>query len=470
MKKTLLLAAAALIVASGSMQAKSFKRGFSVNSLQKSEYELLAEGATWFYNWATVPSVSNTGRWENSGLEFIPMTWTSNWGEDQLENFLKEHPETKYLLGYNEPNFTDQAHLTPAQAAEDWPRVVAIAQKYGLKLVSPAVNWSSWAQYNDPITWLDEFFSLLPDKGESIDYIACHFYMPGAEAVKGNIDRLTKYGKPIWLTEFCAATGEISNSTQTQADYMTETIQMLEQHPDVYRYAWFMAYTTNKNWNAINLISSKTIGELSDLGVIFVNMPTFDKSVWQPVGEMIAASEYVDQSGVSLQPTTDKTDTNFALDVIDFGGSTKTDKIIYQFHVPAAGKYTLHLRLAASSNTKLDLYANDDLVLNSQVLKATGGKGLWDDDYVDIELPAGDVSLKFVASRSMQLHALGLFEASAASQLEAEKAFYVQGNSIVAKEDVKVVDLTGCTHPATDLAPGVYIVSGSWGARKIVIK
>ncbi len=36
----------------------------------------------------------------------------------------------KYILGYNEPNFSDQANLTPQAAASDWPNLERVANKY----------------------------------------------------------------------------------------------------------------------------------------------------------------------------------------------------------------------------------------------------------------------------------------------------------------------------------------------------
>lgn len=35
----------------------------------------------------------------------------------------------KYLLGFNEPNFKEQADMTPTQAANAWPSLQAVATK-----------------------------------------------------------------------------------------------------------------------------------------------------------------------------------------------------------------------------------------------------------------------------------------------------------------------------------------------------
>ncbi|CAN0554626.1 unnamed protein product, partial [Ectocarpus sp. 8 AP-2014] len=46
-----------------------------------------------------------------------------------------------YLLGFNEPNYGEQANLTPQEAADLWPQVRQQADDLGMELVSPAVNF-----------------------------------------------------------------------------------------------------------------------------------------------------------------------------------------------------------------------------------------------------------------------------------------------------------------------------------------
>lgn len=63
------------------------------------------------------------------------------------------------ILAYNEPNLTDQANMTPTRASELWPNLVAVAEKLGMRLTSPAMNYGTLAGYSDPEVWLDEFYS-----------------------------------------------------------------------------------------------------------------------------------------------------------------------------------------------------------------------------------------------------------------------------------------------------------------------
>ena len=60
------------------------------------------------------------------------------------------------ILAYNEPNLTDQANMTPTRASELWPNLVAVAEKLGMRLTSPAMNYGTLAGYSDPEVWLDD--------------------------------------------------------------------------------------------------------------------------------------------------------------------------------------------------------------------------------------------------------------------------------------------------------------------------
>jgi len=48
--------------------------------------------------------------------------------------------------------------MTPAQAAESWPKLKALAQDCGLKIVSPAMNYGTMPGYENPTRWFEEFF------------------------------------------------------------------------------------------------------------------------------------------------------------------------------------------------------------------------------------------------------------------------------------------------------------------------
>ncbi|MBP8851004.1 MAG: T9SS type A sorting domain-containing protein [Breznakibacter sp.] len=233
------------------------------------------------------------------------MVWTTdgtkiNFDDTALRAYLNTHPNVKYLLGFNEPNFTNQANITPQQAAAAWPKMEKVAQDYGLKLVSPAVNYSpnaSWVSnlatlptlpsgmawriqnkqgeehygevnINDPFNWLTAFFAYYPTA--KVDYIACHCYMNTASVVIGYVnDFITKFNRPVWLTEYCGWDNGITKSGQES--YMRETIASFDANPNVFRYAWFFGrdlYTVAP----YSSLLTPNYGELSTLGKIYANL------------------------------------------------------------------------------------------------------------------------------------------------------------------------------------------------------
>ena len=181
---------------------KSAKRGVSFNFLYITDLPLLSPYISWDYNWGNTPNEDAATWFDANEMDFCPMCWNGKYDADKIRAFVAAHPNTKYLLAFNEPNLTDQANMVPSKAAELWPPVVALAKELNLKLVSPAMNYGTLAGYSDPVKWLDEFFA---QPGVSIDdvyAIAIHCYMASASAVKSYVERFEKYDKPIWMTAY----------------------------------------------------------------------------------------------------------------------------------------------------------------------------------------------------------------------------------------------------------------------------
>ena len=111
--------------------------------------------SSWWYSWSTTtgfkgrfsfcneasqnpknPTPTETAR--ANGMEFVPMFWSSvndpnTLSSEQIANL----DAATHVMGYNEPERTDQANLTPYQAASMWGNLVTIAQTYELKIVGP---------------------------------------------------------------------------------------------------------------------------------------------------------------------------------------------------------------------------------------------------------------------------------------------------------------------------------------------
>lgn len=243
------------------------KRGLAYGYNSVADLQALSPGISWWYNWAPHPDNPAVGAAHASlGVEFVPMAWNEN----DLPKLAAEVPaDAKYLLGFNEPNFGNQANLTPEAAAAAWPQITKFAQEHNLATVSPAVNYcGSPCNETDPFVWLDKFFAACP--GCKVDYIAMHWYACDKSALTWYLGQFeSKYDKPLWLTELACLDDPGDHSAAGQAAYMSDALAILENDPRVFRYAWFTGRSPSSP--AIDLLGAD--GQLTPLGQEYVTHP-----------------------------------------------------------------------------------------------------------------------------------------------------------------------------------------------------
>jgi len=256
--------------------AKSAKRGIAYDLSSAADYAALAPGVSWWYDWSDAPhgGTANDLR-DRYSMDFIPMLWNGSFNDAQITAMLQANPRIGYLLVVNEPNLTDQANLTPAQAAALWPRFEAIAKATGVKIVGPQITWGTMPGFSDPVVWMDAFYKAYRDangnRDPQIDYLGFHWYDYG---LSDQVDRLTKYGKPFWVTEFAnwhKGDGDAAiDSVAKQKTQMTEMVKVCEDRADVFRYAWFTGRWSDDSVHT-NLLG--TDGQLSELGQLYLSLP-----------------------------------------------------------------------------------------------------------------------------------------------------------------------------------------------------
>lgn len=289
---------------------KSAKRGVAFNFKQAEDLPLLSPSCSWAYNWGNTQTDDAALWFDSNEMDYCPMTWNGNYNADQIRAYVKAHPKTKYLLGFNEPNLTDQCNMTPAEAAAHWGEVVALAKELGLQLVSPAMNYGTLAGYSDPVKWLDEFFAQPNVSLDDVYAIAVHCYMSSPSAVKNYIEMFRKYGKPVWLTEFCAW-DPVPGSIESQMDYMCAVLNYLEQEPLVERYAWFIPRESKPVDSApyMQLLTHTSPVELTDLGVLYTQFSSFDTKAYPLLSNGVGAHQYIALSSntISLRVAENKT-------------------------------------------------------------------------------------------------------------------------------------------------------------------
>jgi hypothetical protein len=254
---------------------KSAKRGIAYDLADPRDFAALAAGVSWWYNWSPQPNRraprDPAARYD---MDFYPMAWGSGFDAAAIHSYLRAHPRIKYLLVLNEPNITSEANLTPQAAAELWPRIESLAEAERVSIVGPALTAGNMPGYGDPIVWLDDFhaaFRARHGREPRIDYLAFHWYDYGLAA---QLDRLDKYGKRLWVTEFAnwhsGSDGDSVNSPQQQARQMADMVETCEARDDVMRYAWFIGrWSPDPHYTSLLGIP----GSLTPMGRLYLALP-----------------------------------------------------------------------------------------------------------------------------------------------------------------------------------------------------
>jgi hypothetical protein len=232
------------------------KRGIAANTAPGPAF---FPAVTWWYNWAL------TGPGAGAGIEFVPMMW------DEATVNRAIPAGSKFLLGFNEPNFMAQANLTAQAAAGLWPMLQASARNAGAAIVSPALNFCGPAAEcngTDPFQYMKDFFAACA--GCQVDYVAVHWYNCDLPSLRdylepgGNLQGWEQFGKPVWLTEFSCNPGD--TVAQNEA-FMRLAIPYLESNPNVFRYSWFSA-SPIPNARLVNNDGTPTA-----LGQVYISLP-----------------------------------------------------------------------------------------------------------------------------------------------------------------------------------------------------
>ena len=311
------------------------------------DLNVIDERMTWFYNWGRSPFESISGIYPSHNIDYTPMLWGRNSSEDEVRQFLDNSPNTKYLLGFNEPTHLHQANMTPQEAASLWPILEGIADDYNLKLVSPAVGNSSLYSAWD---YLDVFFEACTDC--RVDYIAVHKYGKDTENFKTFIRESYQYGKPVWVTEYAGAGGYNGSGWPNTADdhieFLAKTTRWLESEVNVYRYAWFVGRSGIgiNNWPYNSLLGED--GATTALGELYFSIPSTDY-LYQTGVKIPAVGAnnlaYIDYTEISDGD-------NIIATTADTSGSSYLE---FDFDIQEAQNYVLEIRVASPSNASLTL-------------------------------------------------------------------------------------------------------------------
>jgi Glycosyl hydrolase catalytic core len=217
--------------------------------------DLTRLGATWWYNWVTSPGSCKAN-------EFVPMiAGKAEKTPEAVTAALTKIKAAGYrtVLGFNEPNKTDQANLSLESVVGMWPALTADPE---MRVGSPATS-------ADAKQWFEDFMAQVDAKGLRVDFVAIHWYgwnagsCNDAKELEAYITWAEQFERPIWITEFGCLNASNSSAEVVQGFYAS-ALQAFGRHPSVERYAWYP-------WTANNeLVLS---GDLTALGNAFAAAP-----------------------------------------------------------------------------------------------------------------------------------------------------------------------------------------------------
>jgi hypothetical protein len=204
------------------------------------------------YNWGQVEN-------NDIGTNFIPMMHGPSKATSQewLANVEKAVKKgSKAVMGFNEPDHSEQANLSPAAACSAWKEYMnPIASSHpDLTIIGPSVTNGPPPMGTD---WLSRFHDACPDAVVHATNI--HFYDIYEKATidrfKAQVEKAAAiYGKPVWVTEFGLNPG---SATQEQAaSFLKEAMAYLDASDKVQGYSWFMVGTGENQLNSGNGLSA----------------------------------------------------------------------------------------------------------------------------------------------------------------------------------------------------------------------
>ncbi|HEY0551540.1 MAG TPA: glycosyl hydrolase, partial [Verrucomicrobiae bacterium] len=185
----------------------------------------------WLYNW-------NLDRNSPLDWEYTPIRQVRYW--PSLDQDWKTRGAT-HVLGYNEPDHTDQANMSVGDAISSWPDLLWP----GLRVGAPAVS-------DGGLSWLYDFMAQADAAGLRVDYVPVHYYRCYGNVgdANGTANQFYNFLKgiydvvkrPLWVTEWNNGanwTGCADPTFAQQEAAVQAMIDMLENTPFVERYALY---------------------------------------------------------------------------------------------------------------------------------------------------------------------------------------------------------------------------------------
>jgi hypothetical protein len=377
-------------------QVQSRKRGIAVNSMSAADFEAVAPGVSWYYNWGATPATLPN----DVTMDFIPMAWNgSSSFQTSISNYLAAGNRPWRVFAINEPNLQGQAFMTPSNTAVTFKQVKALCDPYNIPVICP--HMAEGSASNQSITAYDPIQMTNVTYTSPIPFLYAFLYYCGATTPAGvSTHSYGGYGdlthwtgvfhndwptQTVWATEFDGS-GAASDA-QALATLIPE-VDYCERTPWIEGYSWFMSRISG---NPYNSLLSSTSGVLTAAGQAYVQMPVHQTNLFYRIPGQLQAMRYVTMNQMSIAPTTD-VDGIANMQSTAAGGS-----LDYNIQVDAAGNYPLNFRVSGAIGT-IQIYENGTLLGTANATQ-TG----WATVSANVALPAGTQTLHVVLGANGQL-------------------------------------------------------------------
>ncbi len=373
---------------------QSRKRGIAVNSMSAADFEAVAPGVSWYYNWGATP-LTLPG---DVTMDFIPMAWNGNSGfQTSISSYLAAGNRPWRVFALNEPNLKGQAFMTPAASATTFLQVKAICDPYNIPVIAP--HMAAGSAPADSITAYDPILGSNVTYTTQEPFINAFFYYCGSTPPTGMATHIyDNYGaiasitgtlhteyptQKIWLTEFDA------NGATSDAQVLATLIPAVdycERTPWIEGYSWFMARFSDP----YNSLLTSSSGVLTAAGQAYVQMPVHETNLFYRIPGQLQAARYVTMNQMNIAPTTD---TNGLADMISAAAGASLN---YNIQVDTAGSYPLNFRVSGATG-QISVYEGGTLLGAANVTQAS-----WSTVSTTVTLPAGTQTLEVVLSANGQ--------------------------------------------------------------------
>ena len=333
----------------------------------------MAFNPAWAYNWGR----ANSSPFPEDA-SFHPMQWGNfSWDIGTAQGPLwqnyptwRKRADGIHLLGFNEPDRTDQSNMTMSQVISLWPRL----QELDLPLASPSPG-----TIGGDGGWLDTFYAQSEALGYRVEYTAVHTY-PGPSG--GSATNLVNFvnkayddhaNRPVWLTEFSFVDWGKNQTWSEEDNYncLAEFLWRAESNDKLRKYALFV-FTENAEWpqpaNAWTAVSPAPRSNSYDING---NLTAFGKlyAGWDNDATMGAGKTYMIHNRGLRKRMANAGTTNTAP-----GGRTiRTDGPIVDWTLVSTGVSNRYYVVSSIDNRRLSYIANSTTNPNNDPALAAPG-------------------------------------------------------------------------------------------------